>query len=161
MRSAATIPSKFTWFPVKVSQEVEPEIDTTLDNDPATLEKDRNTFQSMLARLSPRVRIDHIEKDNLGRDIFVLTTSSLNFIESIKTFFIDKTLQYQVQADYFNTAVEGKESNGLKPKQLTVAIARMPLKVPSRYLPGTILATGCCICVLITLLTFLYRILFL
>jgi hypothetical protein len=160
MRQTATIPSTFTWFPVKVSQEVEPEIDTTLDNDPATLEKDINTFESMLARLSPLVRIDHMEKDKSGRDIFVLTTSSLNFIESIKTFFSDKKLQYEVKEDYFNTAVAGKESNGLKPRQLTTAIVRMPLKKLNPSLPWTILATGCCMCILVTLLTLFFRILF-
>ena len=101
-----------------------------------------------------------MERDKSGRDVFVLTTSSLNFIESIKTFFIDKKLQYEVKEDYFNTAVAGKESNGLKPRQLTTAIVRMPLKKLNRALPLTVMATGCCMCVLVTLLTLIYRIVF-
>lgn len=148
------------WHHFQSISEEKPEIDNTLDNDAVTLEKDRNAFQSIFTRLSPVLRIDHIERDCLGRDVFVLNTASLDFIEAIKAVFSEKKRQYEVGKGYFKMPVEGKETSGIKPSQLTVAISRLPLKKLNRSLPFTILGCAFCIALIAVLGILVYRIVF-
>jgi len=133
-------PTHFNWRSIYETIKLLPEEKAPVsefDNDAVTLEKERSRFQSMLSTLSPRIRVDHLEQDKQGRDLFVLTAESLDFLTGIRNLFKDSGVQYDIDVGVYNTPIKGNDTSSMRPLQNTAVISRLPL----RKLKGSLFLT--------------------
>lgn len=164
MRESNT-PTHFNWESVYTL--IKPESsDTTsrvndLDNDPQTLEREKTRFQTMLQTLSSQVKIDHMEVDKEGRDLFVLTVESMPILQGVRNLFKDAGVQYDVDVGLYSVSIKGRDNNSsMKPLQNTAFISRLPLKRVKRSFTLSLLGCGACLCLLAFIFSTFYRIVF-
>ena len=108
------------------------------DNDAQTLENEKSRFQRMLASLNNKIRVNHLEHDSEGRDLFVLTVESIEFLSGIRNLFKDAGVRYDVDVGGYPVPIKNDDSGKL-PLQNTVFISRIPLRKLNRSLFSTFL----------------------
>ena len=142
---------KTTTTTTKVSNE--------LDNDAATLEKDRSYFQQLFAKLNPDISVVEIEADDNGvGDRFILNAVSIRYLDAIKALLKDNAVQYEVEDDLHRIPLEGGPSKSYKAIQHTVTIYRRALKKLKRSPSLTIMYSATCLIVIAFFLSLFYRI---
>ena len=164
MRDGESIPRHFNWESVYniVKPSVE-EANNEWDNDPLTLEKEKSRFQSMLATIGAQVRVDHIEHDSTGRDLFVLSAESIDYMGPIRSLFKDLGVQYNVDVAIHQIPIKGRDSSAtnMRPSQNTAVITRLPLRKLKRSFFLTILLCLLSIGAIAFFSTTFYRVVFL
>lgn len=130
------------------------------DNDALTLEREKERFHVMLTRdINTTLRVDHLEKDDQGRDLFVLCSDSLSYVDRIRLHVKNlDSKQYSVSEGTFELPLKNYEYNGMRPLQNTVVIVRIPLKRLTRGLPLTLGHCAFYLFVIAMLCAWFYRI---
>lgn len=131
-----------------------------LDNDAPTIEKERSAFQQWFSKLDPRIAVVDVARDeDDGGDSFILTTSSMAYLERIVAFFKEtNAVQYEVKIGEHAVPIADKPTIPLKPVQRTVVVYRKALKKLKRSPCLTLFYSTVCMLLISYLLSLVYRI---
>lgn len=142
-----------------IMKEPSPCVLRDLDNDAATLQKERTVFERMLSKINPDITIVNIESEEDGTsNTFILNTVSVSYADAIIGLFKDNAVQYEVDRGLYAVPIEGGPSKSYTPMQRTMAIHRRALKKQKRSLLLTFFYTIVCIGVVSLLARLFYRI---
>ncbi len=129
-------PRHFNWR--RVSSVIQTDggggVDTStseLDNDDQTLANEKTFFETAFASINGALRVDHIEKNEIDGepDAFVLTATSLKYLNEIRNLCSLKSLRYTVTEGVYPTKIDGRS---MRPLTNTACITRIPLKKSKR-----------------------------
>lgn len=127
------------------------------DNDPESLEKEKNRFQLLLKSVHYSLSIHHLEQhDDL--DLFVLTVNSMDYGFPIRNLITELGPQYSVCPGEYKVPMKGFEQHDMCPRQNTLAITRVPQKKLTRALPLSIGTSAIYLFFIVLLCTYFYRI---
>lgn len=115
-----------------------------LDNDDATLEKERTRIQSALAKINETLRVVDTVEECDGSNSFVFNTLSRDFIDKIKEYFAknESASRYSVSIDTHELPLDHLRNQSMRFQQETVIVNRRAFKHFPRPLPKTLFMYG-------------------
>ena len=139
------------------NQNEETVVKNEFDNDAATLQKEWDRFQSLLNSVTQHVYIHHLDNEE-GKDLFVLSVESMDFVPIVNNLFSGLGPQYAVSIGDHRVPMKGFEQSGMCPRQGTLAITRVPQRNLNRTLPLSLSAAALYLVAIVLCLAAFYRI---
>lgn len=133
----------------------------SLDNDVATLDRERTRIESAIAKISETLKVVDTVDESDGSNTFVFNTLSRDFVDKIKEYFMrnESATRYSVSVETHELPLDHLQNKSMRFQQETVIVNRRAFKHFPRPLPKTLFIYGATTSVLIYLFYLICRIL--
>ena len=133
----------------------------SLDNDVATLDRERTRIESAIAKISETLKVVDTVDESDGSNTFVFNTLSRDFVDKIREYFMrnESATRYSVSVETHELPLDHLQNKSMRFQQETVIVNRRAFKHFPRPLPKTLFIYGATTSVLIYLFYLICRIL--